>query len=510
MASPINSALENEPTEEELSFFELAQSEPEEPKKKKKKDVEPTEEELEFFELESPYQQEPIKEDAGYWKSILNSVPQGLVEGTIRLGRLMGPLQDTEDYKYEPEKIAKQLDEWFPTDDYMVPNIIKGAGKVLPTALGSPPIGGIANSLLNTTTRAVSGSTLEEGAKAAGLPEWMQAIAAIAPWMAPNIAAVNNESTTIGGMLSNLKEKSPNWLKKIVSEKGPNSIKKPLQELIKSGASRKDALEFARAAGMTEAEIAPLLQGETKQLWLSKLASKGEKMGKKLESTKDAIGKVYDSIGELPGANKTYDAGQVARLKNSIQNQFKKMPASVKNVIQEDYQQLIDGPIDGKKVMKFFSDVNHELGPKTKQLSLLKDPIKKSLMEVDPTMGHMFDATNSLKSTYHKIAGRLKPGLAEGLWSEGKSQGVLWGVLSGDAGLIQKIAKVSGAKKVAEFMLTSPRWQNLSGKMVSALNSGKFVVAEHIKKQMIDEMNEVDPRVAQALEELNIEATLGK
>lgn len=525
MSSTLNNVLEEgQPTEENLSFFELAQSTEDAPNKKKEKDIEPTEEELEFFELQSPYQEEPVREDVGYWQSMMNAVPRGLIEGVEKLGRTMGPLGDTEEYKYEPEKIAAYLDELFPADDEFMSNVIKKTGQVLPMALSTPtpgvPGGGspqstakalkeAAPTLLNTGTRAVTGSALSESAKELGLPEWAQTIADIAPWLAPNLAAVNKAGSSIGGILSKLEESAPKWAKKLVSKFGPKSIKEPLQELIESGAAREKVLEFARAAGMSEKEIAPLLQGGTKKKWLAKLASKGESTGEKLGKTKSAIGRVYDSIGELPGANQTYTTGQKTRLIKNLQDQFEKMPASVKKVIQEDFQTLIDGPIDGKKVMKFFSDVNHELGPKTKQLSLLKDPIKKSLMEVDSTMGHMFDATNNLKSKYHSIANRLRPGIADALISEGKSQGALWGVLSGDVGLISKIAKLSGAKKVAEFMLTSPRWQNLSGKMVSALNSGKFVVAEHVKKQMIDEIKDVDPRIAQALEELNIEAALG-
>jgi len=514
--SPLNEALDNEPSDEEMAFFELGASEPE-PDREEPKDnrsYEPTPEELDFFELESPYQQEPMQEDVGYWRSLLNSVPRGLIEGVIRFGRMMGPLQPTGDPErdYDPERLASQLDEWFPTDDYSSTNIIKDVGKVLPTVLGTPipgAGGGAAPSVGGTVTRATSGAALKEGASELGLPEWVQTVAEIAPWLTPSPAAANKEGASISKALTALEESSPNWAKKLYQKFGPTSLSKPLQELAESGASRKEILDFAKAANMKEAEITPLLQGEGKQKWLAKLSSKGEAMEGKLIDTKEAIGKVYNSIGELPGASIEFSVGQRGRLIKSIQDKFEKMPASVRNVIQEDFQQLISGKMDGNKLMKFFKDVNHELGPKTKQLSLLKDPIKKALMEVDPAMGQMFDMTNKLYGKFSTIAKRLKPGLSEGLWSEAKSQGALWGVISGDVGLLQKIASVSGAKKLGEFMLTSPRLQNLSGKMVSALNQGKFAVAEHIKQQMIDEIKDVDPRVAQALEELNIQEALG-
>lgn len=511
MASPFEEAV-GEPTEEELAFFEYGTEDSPakvEPQKKAESD-EPTPEELEFFEMESPYQQKPLGNDVGYWRSMLNAVPRGLIEGVVRFGRMMGPLPDTEEYKYDPDAMAAQLDEWFPTDDEFFSNAIKKTGQVLPSALGTPiPGAGAAPSVGSNVLRAGAGAVLSEGAKEAGAPEWLQTVAEIAPWLAPNLSAVNKSDGSVGGIIKALEEKSPNWLKKLVSEKGPDSLKKPIQQMVESGVAEKEILDFGRAAGMSEREITPLLQSSGKQKVLSKLASKGEAMEGKLVDTKTAIGKVYDSIADLPGANTTFSQSQSTRLIKSLQDKFAKMPSSVRKVVADDFAQLIDGPIDGNKLMKFFKDVNHELGPKTKQLSTLKDPIRKMLMEVDPAMGQMFDMTNKLYGKFGEIAKRLKPGLSEGLWSDAKSQGALWGVMTGDVGILQKIAKVSGAKKVAEFMLTSPRWQGLTSKMTSALNSGKFAVADHIRRQMIDEVKDVDPRVAAALEEIRLEETFG-
>ena len=521
MSSTLNSVLkEDESTEEELSFFELAQTPKKVTQKKKQKEVEPTQEELDFFELQSPYQQDPIQEDTGYWKSLLNSVPRGLIDGVIRFGRTLGPLPDQPDMfspegevvkgeKYDHEKIAALLDEWFPTDDEFLPNVIKEAGKVLPTALAVPSLGvGAGPSVLSNVTRAVAGGALGEGAKEVGLPEWAQTIAEIAPWLTPNLSAVNQESPSIGGALAKLEQSTPGWAKKLVSKYGPKFLKKPMEELIESGASRKETLEFARSAGMKEAEIAPLLQGEMKQKLLSKLASKGESTQSKLRATQKSIGNVFNSIKESPSAQKVFTERQSTKLVKGLQDRFEQMPASVRSVVQDDFQQLLKGDMTGEKVIKFFRDINHELGSKTKQLSTLKDPIKKSLMEIDSELGRSFDMTNKLYGKYSEIAKRLKPSEHDKLYAAGKGGMALSSLLTGNFGVIKLLATYEGARKLSEHMLTNPRLQNLSTKMISALNQNKFQVAEHIKRQMIDEVKEVDPRVAKALQELNIKSAI--
>ena len=184
------------------------------------------------------------------------------------------------------------------------------------------------------------------------------------------------------------------------------------------------------------------------------------------------------------------------------------MPSSVRNVIQDDFQELLKGDMTGEKIIKFFRDINHELGGKTKQLSTLKDPIKRTLMELDRDLGRSFDLTNKLYGKYAEITKRLNPSEYDKLSTAGKSAAALMVLMSGNFGLLESIASFEGARKVAEHMLTNPRMQNLSSKMISAINQNKFQIAEHIKRQFIDEVKDIDPKVAKALESLNIKSAI--
>lgn len=456
---------------------------------------------LDFFSIAAEQEEQP--EELGYWKSVLNSIPKGAVKGLIQFGRMMAPLPDSKDKEgnlipeenYDQDKIAAQLDEWFPTTEDFVPGAIERGLTMAPTILGSPggllPGGGS-----GTASRIVAASSAGEGAKQAGMPDWIQSIAETVPLLAPSLKAANKAGASEG------------VLTKIIADQAPQKIANRIKDMVSKNASKKELLDFARQAGMKEAEITPLLQGEMKQKWLAKLSSKGESMQEKLQATKEGLSNIFNSIKESPAAKQAFTERQSTKLVKSLQDKFEQMPASVRNAVQEDFQQLLKGKMTGEKVIKFFRDVNHELGSKTKQLSTLKDPIKKALFEIDRELGHSFDMTNKLYGKYAEIAKRLKPSEHDKLYAAGKGGIALTGLLTGNFGVIKGLAAYEGGRKLAEHMLTNPRLQNLSTKMISALNQNKFQVAEHIKRQMIDEVKEVDPGVAKALQELNIKSAI--
>ena len=460
---------------------------------------------IDFFSVAS--QQPEPEPELGYWKSVLNSVPKGAIQGLVQFGRMMGPLPDSPDtetadgeiipgQKFDPDEMAAKLDEFFPTNDDFVPGAIERGLKMAPTILGSPG-GLLAGGGTGTAARIAAGSSAGEGAKQLGMPEWVQAIAETVPLLAPSLSAANQAGASEGVFA------------KIIADKAPKKIADAFGNMVAKNASKKELLKFAKQAGMTEAEITPLLQGETKQKWLAKLSSKGESTQSKLQATKESIGNVFNSIKESPAAQKIFTPTQRSKLIRELESKFEQMPASVRNAVKEDFGQLVEGKMTGEKVIKFFRDVNHELSGKTKQLSTLKDPIKKTLAAVDKDMGRSFEMTNKLYGKYAEIAKRLRPTEHDKLYAAGKGGIALTGLLTGNFGVIKGLAAFEASKKLAEHMLTNPRMQNLSSKMITALNQNKFQVAEKIKQSLIGEVERFDPKMARAMEKLNIESALG-
>ena len=474
-------------------FDVLVSSEEVQKEKPKERKSSPAQGQLDFFSMASEHKEE-VPEEVGYWKSILNAVPKGAVKGLVQFGRMMGPLQDTDDFQYDPDKLSAQLEETFPTGEGFVSGAIERGLQMAPSILGAP--GGLASGLKETVARVTSGAAAGETAKQLDMPEWVQAIAETVPLLAPKLSSMNKAGA------------SESEMAKLIAEKAPKKIADRVESMMSKNASKNEILDFARQAGMTESEITPLLQGEMKQKFLAKLSSKGEAMQGKLKNTQKSIGRVFDSIKDSESAQQVLTEKQSVKLIKSLQDKFKQMPSSVRNAVKDDFAEMLKGDLTGEKAINFFQDINHEMGSKTKQLSTLKEPIKKALMELDPELGRSFDITNKLYGKYAEIAKRLKPSDHDKLFSAGKGGLALTSLLTGNFGVIKGLAAYEGSRKVAEHMLTNPRMQNLSGKMISALNQNKFAVAEHIKNQLIDEIKDVDPRISAALQELNIKQAL--
>lgn len=449
----------------------------------------PAEEDLSFFDIAEQSPEEEVS--VGYWTSVLNAVPKGLIKGTIALGRAMGPLPEGEDQHYDPEQISAFLEEKFPTDEGYLSGAVERAGKIAPLVLSSPSgSSGVGSQLIRTGAAA----TLGEGVKQAGGPEWLQSIAEIVPFLAPDLSKMNSAGSS--------KEKILNFVK----ERVPKAISKKIDSMISADKSKGEILAFARKMEMTEEEITPLLQGETKKKWLSKLATKGESTQKSLKQTKSGIGRVFDSIKESLEATAVLTEEQGTRLVKELQDKFADMPASVRNLVKEDFQIFASkAEKTGKDAIDLYQKINHEIGKNTLQLGTTHGPIKKMLSEIDPNLGDSFDMTNKLYSKYVDIAKRLKPEDADKWVSRGKVAAALYGVVTGNIGVLIPLAGYEGSKKVAEKMLTSPRLQGLASKMVSAVNQGLWVVAEHIKSQIIDEVKDADPKISKAIEETKIE-----
>jgi len=451
-----------------------------------------TESQLDFMKMarSSAEERGPEEEEPGFLRSVASAIPRGLAKGTQALGRVMGPLPEEYPGEFDPSRLEEVLNNYLPVGEGAVPEAVERAGELFPLVAASPG-GGVVENILRTVGAASSGQV----AKEAGAPEWAQSLAELPAFLAPNLSASN----TARGMeaTGSLKDKFLGAIGKMTE----------------SGEEPQKILDFGRKMGLSEEQITPLIQSEMKKNLLSQIASKGQATQEALSSTRSGIGDVYQSLRSSEVAQQVLSETQQSSVVKSIQDRLANMPSSVRSAISDDFQQLLSSDITGNSLMKFFSDVNHELGPKTKQLAPLKDPIKKAISEIDPVLAEGFDMTNRLYGKYADIAKKLKPGMVDKAITGSEALGTLYAVINGDIGALAGVATgaagITAVRKLGAKMLTSPRLQNLSGKMVSSLNQGKWVVAEKLKNQMIDEIKDVDPNVARMLQMLNIKDELG-
>ena len=431
------------------------------------------------FEIQPP---KPSKESQGDFskyelrdkpsrlRSILSAFPKGVLKearqqlvNTPLLGSGLESLQGTGIAKTD-EQIEDILNKVLPTqEDKFIERGLERGGRIAPYAA----VGG--GNLAAQGLKSVLGGLAGEGAKDLGAPPLVQALTEIAAMGAPSLG------------------------KKIV----PTAKQAPL-------------VEGARNLGLSEKEIAPLIQGEGKQKFLAKAAPKRGRTQAALQRSKGALGEVYGRLAGSETAQAKLSQNDASQVVDSINDVLEKLPSGVRKTVHDDFMDLIKEGVSGSSLINFYQDLNHYIGKGERQLGLLKDPIQKGLSKISPQLGEDFALTNKLYGNYSKLASRLKPNLVGDLLQAGRGVRIAFGITMGNFPLLAETMTESAAKNLAKEMLINPRFQNLGKQMASALNHSKWGVAKKIADSMGKEVKKIDPSVAKQLEEIDFNSLQSK
>lgn len=389
-----------------------------------------------------------------YGKSAL----KGGIEGLINLGYVMsgptgyGALE-------AKERLPENLDELIPTEEegYIQRSIRRGLSET-PTMLALPGSGpAIAG-------KALASGFLGEGAKELGLPKWAEPIAELLAYLGPDVG----------------------------------------KKLLSTG-TNKEIIDAGRKFGLTDAQITPLIQSEFKQKILSKISPKRGATQKALSSTKEALSHSYGNLQTSEEATKLLSPSAESTLRERFSDLLFKMPSKVRKQVKEDLSDLLKNPISGETLINFYSDVNHSLGPKYKQLSLLKPAIREALGSVSPELAKDFDLINKLHTKYYPIASRLKPTLTSDLISGVENLSAFGAFVTGSYPVLVPVAGKKIANKLAQQMLINPRFQQLPEKILDSVKKNKFQIAKKTMDLLAREVGKTSPEVSKKLEEISEE-----
>lgn len=395
---------------------------------------------------------------ADYAKTFL----KGTVEGVSRLGKIMGPTSSSDIFStktsnQELEEQTENLNELLPTEEGFTQSALRRGLKETPTMLAFP------GSTLATLPRSIAAGFLGEGAKELGAPEWAQTAAELTAYIGPDIT----------------------------------------KKLLSSG-KNKELIQKAKELGLSDEALTPLLQSDFKQKWLTKISPKRGKTQEVLTKTKSALGKTYSKIQESSPAQQALSSPATDNLITGIEEKMFKMPSGVRSKITEDFRDLINHPITGDSLMNFYVDVNQVLGKSTKQLSTLKDPIKNALKSISPELGENFETINKLYSKYYPIAQKLKPTLSSDLIGSAKNIGLLTSIIFGYYPTILEFAGAAATSKIAQQLLINPRFQQISNKMVKAINDNKFGIAKKLTDLLAHQFQKTNPEIYEELQSITI------
>lgn len=396
-----------------------------------------------------------VVEEIPKWKSLLNAPIKGALKEVGDISTFLqkvplpkGPLRG--------EQINKFAEEKFPTREEEAENLLERGGRIIPGALLGP--GGLAVK----GGQVAAGALLGYGAEKLGFPSWVQSIAEGLPFFYS------------GG-------------KKI-----------PFKP------SQKRLGEFLRKEGLTEHEIAPLINSPEKLELLSKYASKGKKSRQLFDSIYAKTGHLYDSIKSSGKNLPALDQNMKTQLLNDFSSIVKDLPHEYRQLVKHDLMDLVTkGRGGAEDLINFYQDVNTIIGPKQGGRAVVgrfKEPIIKGLNSINPELGEDFQLANELYKTRINVASHLlsKKDLDKVI-DFGEAAALGAGIFNRDLGMIGKVIGLSGARKLAREMLINPRLQNLSTRIGEALRKNKYTLAEKYLTEFSDMIGKDDQELSESI-----------
>ncbi len=287
----------------------------------------------------------------------------------------------------------------------------------------------------------------------------------------------------------------------------PSAVSGKITPLSKTA---KDTVSAGRQVGLTERQIAPLIQSEGKSAVLSKVARKGTKTKKLFGSIKDSLGDSYQNIknsvsnfGNVNNANRAILETKFKDIRNDLaktlnpskdkKDAIKFIDAAIKKVSQQG--------ASPEELINFWQDINKSVNWNSiqggkKSLTILKEPILEVLNNVAPIAAKDFELTNQLYTKYAQISKKLKPGLVDSLVNKGEIISAIPSGLAlvyGNPAPLMSLGGEVAMRLLTREMLINPYFQTIAGKLVTNFNAGSVKGVTEIVNQVKDYMTRKHP-----------------
>jgi len=246
-----------------------------------------------------------------------------------------------------------------------------------------------------------------------------------------------------------------------------------------------------RTVSLTEKQIAPLIQGEGKVSFLSKIARKSDRTKKTFANIKASLGDSYQNIktevAKLPKINNKnqnllYD--KFTSIREELSKTLKASPdkESAIKFIDDAISKLSNHGASPEELINFWQDINksvpwNKIDSGKKTLSQLKEPILEVLSDVAPQAAKDFEMTNLLYSKYAQISKKLKPDIVDSFINKAEVMAFIPAGLSlvyGNVAPLAGLATESALRILGREMLINPYFMNLGHKLQKNFNQASF------------------------------------
>lgn len=407
-----------------------------------------------------------LPEEPSKMRSILSSFPKGLIKGAASLGQLHDPLGALFSAGISaPEE--KALETALPTrKGERLEEFLETAGEFTPSFALGP------ESIFMKAAQIGAGSLSKSILKEAGAPEIAQDIGSAIFSLSPQ---------AIGGAFS----------KKLLPTKG----QKEVHNLLKN-------------YGFSDKEITPFIQSEKKSKWLAKSARGFLDPDKFAKETKPVGDLVYDSIREkqksLPPLTKLRKTAFLQQFNQKIDD----IPYTYTDLIKKDIQKLKASEMRFKDFRDFEAALNRKIGSEESGkavLGILKEPINLAERLLSPELYKekelMNRAYKSRMDIYNRLPEDAKGNLLEKAGKLGPIGALAFAYTFGLPWAIKGYALKKGLDFAAAKSLTSPRFQNMQGKLLQATLSGNKGSIIKLLSEMQDKLDKFTIPIQEKTEE---------
>lgn len=284
----------------------------------------------------------------------------------------------------------------------------------------------------------------------------------------------------------------------------PSAFSKRIAPFSKKG---KSIVEAGRKANLTEKEIAPLIQGKTKLATFGKLARKGSKTQKTFAKIESKLGDAYSGIKEAASTLPNLTPSQSTKLLDGFGKVNKELRTTLKaapekqsaiNFIQEAMENVRNQGASPEELIGFWQDINQAVNWNSikggkKSLAALKKPIAHALEEVSPDLYRHFEDTNKLYSKFKQVSKTLKPDIVDKWLNKGEAGALIFGLATANPWILKKVGGEAAVRTISRELLTNPRLQTLSNKMLQAVRKNKGASASSLLRQTKNLLNKEHP-----------------
>ncbi len=272
--------------------------------------------------------------------------------------------------------------------------------------------------------------------------------------------------------------------------------------------TQKQMVDTAKKLGMTEQEIAPLVREGWFADILRKISPRRGGTEKALHATKAGVGRAFETIRESDIARNALTKGSRGAFIKNLESGLADLSTGAKDAIAGDLADLMNSKMTGRDLMVFWDKIN-DYWKQYPKLGKLKGSLKKALGSISPELSSDFEMANTLSQRFRDVASKLKPNVATDIAGLGEVGVVFSSLLKGGLPVLMKTAPYSlgipAARKLAQLMSTSARFQNLHKKMITTVNAGQVKATKKILDQMVGMIQKESPETAAELQKITME-----